>query len=44
MVKRAITAMATAPDWPILREMAREGGWTQVLSSYALFRHHQQAY
>ncbi len=35
MVKRAITAMATAPHWPILREMAREGGWTQVLSSYA---------
>ena len=34
-VKRAIKAMATSPNWPILREMAREGGWTQVLTSYA---------
>ena len=28
-------AMATAPRWPILREMARQGAWTQVLISYA---------
>lgn len=35
MVKRAIAAMATAPRWPILREMAREGAWPQVLISYA---------
>jgi hypothetical protein len=35
MVKRAIAAMATAPKWPILREMARQGGWTQVLLLYA---------
>jgi hypothetical protein len=34
-VKRAIAAMATAPRWPILREMARQGAWTQVLISYA---------
>jgi hypothetical protein len=34
-VKRAIAAMATAPRWPILRQMARAGGWTQVLISYA---------
>jgi hypothetical protein len=31
-VRRAIAAMATAPRWPILREMAREGAWPQVLS------------
>jgi hypothetical protein len=34
-VRRAIAAMATAPRWPILREMARQGAWTQVLISYA---------
>jgi hypothetical protein len=34
-VKRAVAAMATAPRWPILREMAREGAWPQVLISYA---------
>ena len=33
--RRAIAAMATAPRWPILREMARQGGWTQVLLVYA---------
>ena len=27
--------MATAPRWPVLREMARQGGWTGVLISYA---------
>ena len=35
MVRHAIAAMATAPRWPILREMAHEGGWSQVLFSYA---------
>jgi hypothetical protein len=35
MVARAIAAMATAPHWPILREMAREGAWPQVLIDYA---------
>jgi hypothetical protein len=35
MVRRAIAAMATAPRWPILSEMAREGGWSEVLTSYA---------
>lgn len=34
-VKRAIAAMATAPRWPILREMARQGAWSQVLISEA---------
>jgi hypothetical protein len=35
MVKRAIAAMATAPTWPVLHEMAREGAWPQVLIGYA---------
>jgi hypothetical protein len=35
MVRRAIAAMATAPRWPILRVMAREGAWPQVLVGYA---------
>jgi hypothetical protein len=35
MVRRAIAAMATAPTWPILREMARQGGWSGVLIGYA---------
>jgi hypothetical protein len=35
MVRRAIAAMATAPRWPILREMARQGAWPQALISYA---------
>lgn len=35
MVNRAIAAMASAPRWPILREMAREGGWTQSIIMYA---------
>jgi hypothetical protein len=34
-VNGAIAAMATAPRWPILRQMARQGGWTQVLVGYA---------
>jgi hypothetical protein len=34
-VRRAIAAMATAPRWPILREMARQGGWSQGLIGYA---------
>lgn len=35
MVKRAIAAMATAPRWPILREMATQGAWPQVLIMFA---------
>jgi hypothetical protein len=35
MVRRAIAAMATAPRWPILHEMARHGAWPQVLIGYA---------
>lgn len=35
MVRRATAAMATAPHWPILREMAQQGGWAQVLIGYA---------
>jgi hypothetical protein len=35
MLNRAITAMATAPRWPILREMAKQGAWSQVLIGYA---------
>ncbi len=34
-IRRSTAAMATAPRWPILREMARQGAWTQVLISYA---------
>jgi len=32
---RAITAMATAPHWPVFRWMSRQGAWPQVLISYA---------
>ncbi len=35
LVHRAIAAMATATHWPILRQMARQGAWSQVLISYA---------
>lgn len=35
MVKRAIAAMATAPHWPILHQMAHQGAWPQVLIGYA---------
>jgi hypothetical protein len=34
-VERAIAAMATAKDWPILREMARSGAYPEVLEGYA---------
>jgi hypothetical protein len=34
-VRRAIAAMATAPHWPVLHQMARVGAWPQVLISYA---------
>ena len=30
-VDRAIAAMATAPSWPVLRQMRRQGGWTGVM-------------
>jgi len=30
-----VAETATSPHWPILRQMAREGGWTQVLVGYA---------
>ncbi|HEY2767697.1 MAG TPA: hypothetical protein VGI76_05535 [Solirubrobacteraceae bacterium] len=39
IVERAIAAMATAPRWPILREMAQQGAWPQVLISYAKAMH-----
>jgi hypothetical protein len=35
MVKRSIAAMATAPHWPILHQMARQGAWSHVLIGYA---------
>jgi hypothetical protein len=35
MIKRSIAAMASAPHWRILHEMARQGGWSQVLIGYA---------
>jgi hypothetical protein len=35
LAKRAIAAMATAPRWPVLHDMAREGAWAQVLIGYA---------
>jgi hypothetical protein len=34
-VKQAIDAMATAPRWPALREMRRQGAWSNVLIGYA---------
>jgi hypothetical protein len=33
--QQAVEAMATAPDWPILKEMEHEGGWSQVVWEYA---------
>jgi hypothetical protein len=33
-VNRALAAMASSPGWPILREMAHQGAWPQVLNSY----------
>jgi hypothetical protein len=35
IVKRAIAAMATAPRWPILRDMATQGAWPEVLIMFA---------
>lgn len=32
---RAVEAMATSRDWPILREIARQGGWSQAVWEYA---------
>jgi hypothetical protein len=32
---RAITAMSTAPHWPILVQMAKQGGWPSVLDAFA---------
>jgi hypothetical protein len=34
-MREAITAMATAKDWPILREMSKSGAWTEVLVRFA---------
>jgi hypothetical protein len=34
-VRHAIAAMATAPRWPVLHQMARTGAWPQVLIGYA---------
>jgi hypothetical protein len=33
--RRAIAALGTAKDWPILREMSKEGGYPEVLQEYA---------
>lgn len=33
--KEASDAMATSRDWPILREMEEQGGWSQVIWEYA---------
>jgi uncharacterized protein YodC (DUF2158 family) len=33
--REAIAAMATAKDWPILEEMAKEGGYPEVLLDFA---------
>ena len=34
-VQQAIAAMATAKDWPILKEMSNSGGYPEVLEGYA---------
>jgi len=34
-VQQAISAMATAPNWPILKEMSKSGGYPQVLEEMA---------
>jgi hypothetical protein len=34
-VDRAVAAMATAPRWPILREMQSKGDWPYILIGYA---------
>lgn len=33
--REAVEAMATSRRWPILREMANEGGWSQTVWEYA---------
>lgn len=35
MAHRAVAAMATAPHWPVLKQMARNGGWSGVLIQIA---------
>ena len=34
-VRSAIAALATAEDWPIMREMSKQGAYPQVLEEYA---------
>ena len=34
-VQQAITAMATAKDWPILQEMSNSVGYPQILEAFA---------
>jgi hypothetical protein len=34
-VKQAVTAMATARRWPVLKQMSRTGDWPSVLIGYA---------
>lgn len=34
-VNQAVSAMATAKHWPILRQINSQGGWTSVLVGYA---------
>jgi hypothetical protein len=34
-VRTSIAALATAGDWPIVREMSKQGGYPQVLEEYA---------
>jgi hypothetical protein len=34
-VRAAIAALATAKDWPIMREMSKQGGYPDVLEEYA---------
>jgi hypothetical protein len=33
--RASVAAMSTSPQWPILRQMADEGGWSQVVWMYA---------
>ncbi|GAA3827405.1 hypothetical protein [Nocardioides panacisoli] len=34
-MQQAVDAMATSRDWPILKEMRPEGGWSQVIWQFA---------
>jgi hypothetical protein len=34
--REAVAAMATSDRWSVLREMARDGAWTEVLREYAV--------